>query len=196
MGAVRRIENEMYEWIHFRLSNNGLAQEALKNSQPRVLFYTAIQSMVGIREEGGNNNGPFVRLIQETVGSANREAWCMSLQQTGIAFVERALNVKSRIPVTEHCLTCLRDAPADLIVKHFPLIGAIIIWQHGHSEDGHTGTFLEKRTVSTFYAVEGNTEKGMNPSGKVIRDGGGVWFTTRSFYGDGTMHLKAFLKPF
>jgi hypothetical protein len=192
----RKIEPKMVQFLDAKLASNGLAQNAIEEKNARELFACAMEACIGIREKGGNNKGPMVELIQETVGGAGREPWCMALVQTCIAYVEEKLQIHSRFPVTEHCMTAWRSAPDDLKVKFGPKRGAVVIWNHKGTDQGHTGMFRELKGEGSFKAVEGNTEAGVNANGKVERDGGGVYATVRSMRGNGSMILKGFLKPF
>ena len=144
---------------------------------------------------GGNNKGPMVSLIQKTVdGQATSEAWCMAFVETCLAYVEKKLGVVSPIYSSEHCLTVWAKTPKAQRVKLIPLPGAIIIWQHGTTESGHTGLVSEYRG-KTMEAIEGNTEAGI-VGGKVESDGGGVYITERNTTGTGKMKVVGYLKPF
>lgn len=184
----------MIDFIDKKLEHNGAAQDAIARKDARAVFVYALEACVGIREQGGNNHGPMVELIQETIGGAGGEAWCMALQQTGLAYAEVKTGIKSPIAASEHCLTTWRNTPVEQRVKIRPAKGAIIIWQHGKSENGHTGAVLEC-DGKEMSAVEGNTESGL-VGGVVQRDGGGVYLTKRSMKGNGDMKVVGFLKPF
>lgn len=191
----RKIEAEMVTFIDWKLSMNGLAQEAIAKKDARTVFRLALESCVGIRETGGNNNGPMVRLIQETIGGADREAWCMSFVQTGLAYAEKKTGIQSPIWASEHCMTVWHETPISQRVHTVPALGAIIIWKHGAGPSGHTGITVSAVKDGHFSAVEGNTESGVS-SGQVVRDGGGVYLTERNTFGNGAMRVVGFLKPF
>jgi hypothetical protein len=191
----RHISQDFVNFIDKRLYANGLAQEAIKNKDARTLLAQAAQACVGIREHGGNNRGPLVSLIQSTIGKADHVAWCMSFVQTLIAYVETKTGLVSPIFASEHCLTVWQNTPSEQRVQVLPLAGAIVIWRHGHSTSGHTGIVLSC-DEKIFQAIEGNTEGGIDPNGKVERDGGGVYHTKRSRLGNGDMRVVGFLKPF
>ncbi len=194
---MRIIQPKMMEYIDWKLANNGLAQHSIETKNARQLFIEAAKCCVGIREVGGNNMGPMVELIQETIGRAEKEAWCMAFVQTLLAYTESKTGIQSPIPASEHCLTVWTMCPLVAKVKIFPLPGAIAIWQHGVTDQGHTGIFIEKDPNGNYFkAIEGNTEAGIDPNGKVERDGGGVYFTERSMFANGNMRLRGFLKPF
>lgn len=194
-GLMRQIEKKMVDFLDKKLASNGLAQEAIEEKDARTVFRLAMEACVGIREAGGNNKGPMVQLIQETIGGAVQEAWCMSLVQTCLAYAEEKTGVKSPVAAGEHCLTVWAQTPKSLRVKSFPLPGAIIIWQHGKTTNGHTGVLIgtDGKTMKT---CEGNTEGGLDSKGSVVREGGGVYANTRGFTGNGSMKVVGFLKPF
>lgn len=191
---MRNLEKSMLEWLDEKLCDHGAAQEAIKRKDARSVFIYAAEVCVGIREQGGNNSGPLVELIQETIGGANREAWCMAFVQTCLAYAEIKTGVKSPIAASEHCLTVWAQTPETQRVRIRPLPGAIVIWRHGKSQNGHTGVVTEWLTKE-FEAVEGNTESGL-VGGVVERDGGGVYLTKRNAKGNGDMRVVGFLKPF
>lgn len=191
---MRKIEPEMFQFFEDKLKSHGAAQIAIAEKNARNLFIYAAEVCVGIREHGGNNQGRMVRLIQETVGRAEGEAWCMSFVMTCLAYVEQKLGVISPVVPSEHCMTVWNQTPKTMRVKTSPKAGAIVIWRRGEGPAGHTGILTEwKRT--TFEAVEGNTESG-NAGGVVERDGGGVYQTERNRSGTGSMKVIGFLKPF
>lgn len=193
---MRKIEQKMVEFIDAKLASNGLAQAAIAKKDPRTLFRLAAEACVGIREKTGNNDGPMVELIQKTVdGKASHEAWCMAFMQTCLAYAEKKTGIRSPISSSEHCLTVWKNTPQEMRVRYSPLPGAIVIWQHGDSTSGHTGVVIGTDEM-IFQAVEGNTTAGKDPNGKVIREGGGVYFTSRLRKGNGDMKVVGFLKPF
>jgi hypothetical protein len=192
---MRNIKPKMIAFLDKKLGDNGAAIEAIKRGDARTLMLQAALSCEGIREEGGNNRGPMVQLIQSTIGSANREAWCMSFVQTMIAYAEVKTGVKSPLVASEHCMTTWNKTPKTSRVKIAPLPGAVIIWQHGKTTNGHTG-FVIGADNKTILSIEGNTESGLNSKGEVEREGGGVWRCKRGLNGNGSMKVVGFLIPF
>ena len=192
---MREIEPKMIQFLDKKLKENGAAQMAIQNKDARTLMLQAALACEGIREEGGNNKGPMVQLIQKTIGSANREAWCMSFVQTMIAYAEVKTGVKSPLMASEHCMTTWNKTPKTSRVKIAPLPGAVIIWQHGKGPAGHTGLVIgaDEKIMLT---IEGNTEAGLNAKGEVEREGGGIYRCKRSLTGNGTMRVIGFLMPF
>lgn len=192
----RDIQPKMVDFLRGKLDGMGLFHDAIARKDARTVYLLANQACVGIREATGHNDGPLVELMQRTIGGAGGESWCMSAQQTCVAFAELMTGVASALAVSEHCLTVWRETPAELRVKTVPLPGAMTIWRHGTSDAGHTGCTgaLDPKT-GTFESCEGNTEAGII-GGKVERDGGGFYFTRRAIKGAGEMHVVGWLKPF
>lgn len=200
---MRKIQIELSQLIDTKLLMNGLAQEHIKNKNPRGLVIEAAKSCVGQREATGKNDGKFVSLVQKTVDNlASGEAWCMAFVQTMIAYAELKTGIKSPLLATEHCLTLWGDTKAkypDQLVKISPLSGAIVIWQHGNTANGHTGFVLDCDETQ-FSAIEGNASGYLVPvnlvDSKVNREGNGVFYTRRSRDGNGDMKILGFIKPF
>lgn len=190
---TRELHPEMTAWLDHKCAEP--AHRALIEADARVCFLFAMRAMVGIREQGGNNRGRLVELIQETLGKAEGEPWCMSAVQTALAWAELRTAKPSPIFASEHCLTVWRNTPLSQRVKTSPLPGAIIIWQHAGTDSGHTGATNTIVTAGHFEALEGNTESGLTATG-IVREGGGFYQTARSLEGAGKMKLLGFLKPF
>jgi hypothetical protein len=191
----REIEKEMVAFLDRKLSGDGLTKDAILRKDARTVFRRALECCVGIREKGGNNRGPMVELIQETIGSSDKEPWCMSLIQTGLAYAELKTGLASPIVAGEHCLTVWNETPKKQRVADIPTLGAICIWRHGSSTSGHTGATVSDVSNGWVNLVEGNTESGI-AGGEVVRDGGGVYLTHRSTLRSGNMKVVGFLKPF
>jgi hypothetical protein len=189
---MRKITPKMFKFINDKLKTNGAAQNAIINKDARSLLIYAAEACVGIKEEGGNNRGLYVSEIQKTSdGRATQEAWCMEAVQAWISYVETKLNIVSPLFTSAHCLTTWRRTPAKQRVKISPLPGAIIIWQHGTSQAGHTGILTEPNPArKTMETVEGNTGDGS------FRDGDGIYIRNRSMVKNGKMKVVGFLKPF
>lgn len=163
--------------------------EGFEKLPAREMFVKAMEAMIGVSEKGGNNSGADVESIQDTVGRAEKEAWCMGTVQTAVAFVEVVTGLGSRFPVTEHCMTAL----ANSVVKYMnPKRGLVCIWQHGTSQAGHTGVVCDVTPPNDFMCIEGNT----GPGGGVVREGDGVYKKARSIHKVGDMSVRGFLEPF
>lgn len=192
---MRNIEKKMLDFLDAKLAGNGLAQEAIAKKDPRTVFVLAAQACVGIRESGGNNKGPMVELIQETIGGADREPWCMSFVQTCLAYAEKKTGIKSPIFPSEHCVTTWNRTPKSSRVRRVPAAGAIAIWQYPPGASGHTEILYEYhgKKMNLF---GGNTTSGLKKDGTIEREGGGVYFTERPTNSTKKMKLLGFLKPF
>ena len=166
----RNIKPALFKFIDDKLAADVLAQTAIHQNDPRTLFTRALLACNGIREATGHNDGPMVELIQSTLGGADNEPWCMGFVQSGLAYVEQKMGVKSPVAASEHCVTVWKETPLAQRVKAVPAPGAIIIWRHGSTSSGHTGITISPVAHGDFSAIEGNTEKGMSPTGAVERD--------------------------
>lgn len=185
----------MEAFIDEKLKGFGAAKDAIEKRDARLVLQYAALACVGIKEHGGANMGKYVRLITDTVDEPGAIPWCMALVQTCIAYAEKKTHKVSPLVASEHCMTVWRDTSKDQRVRFFPLPGAIIIWRHGSSENGHTGIFLEGDNKS-FFAVEGNTSSGLDSHDEVVREGDGCYRTKRPMGKVGNMNLVGFLKPF
>lgn len=186
---MRKIEQKMVNFLDAKLAANGLAQHAIEIKDARLLFGLAAEACVGIRETGGNNKGPMVELIQETVGRAEGEPWCCSFVQTCLAYAELKTGIQSPIFETEHVQTMWGKSKLQR-VKYSPLKYAIVCWAYEDSSNGHTGILIENNRESYMRTVEGNT------NGDGSRDGNGVFFKKRSWIRDGKLIKLGFLIPF
>lgn len=192
---MRKIEPALVSYIDKKLEKNGLAQVALKNKDARTLFRLAAESCVGITEATGKNDGKMVRLIQETVGGASGEPWCMALVMSCLAYAETKCKVKSPIYESEHCQTVWAKTPKSQRVKLLPLAGAIAIWADTGKSTGHTEIVLSC-DGKTMNCVGGNTSGTTKPGEAVNRDGNACVYTVRSMKGTAKRKLLGFLRPF
>lgn len=197
---MRKLDPLMLEFFDKNLEGNGLAQHAIKTKDARTLMTEAAKVCVGIKEKTGKNDGPLVEAIQRTCGGSRGQAWCMYFVQACIAYAELKTGLKSPITSSGHCLTVWNKSPKEQRVKAHPLPGAIAIWRHGNTTSGHTEIVLGADD-KIMKNVGGNTS-GADKSGKVTREGNGVYFTTRDMQGfpdvktKSNMRLLGFLKPF
>ncbi len=157
--------------------------------QPTDLKILALKAMIGIHEEGGDNCGALVSAIQATVGDPDHWAWCMSLQQTSVAYTEKKLGITSSLMANEHCLTVFNDSVKRKITSDTPIPGDLIIWQQGDTQAGHTGCVIG---VNDDYliCIEGNTGDGIG----IVRDGDGVYLRKRARGKIGLMKPLGFVR--
>jgi uncharacterized protein (TIGR02594 family) len=147
---------------------------------------------IGCHEEGGNNKGPYVEMFQKAVdGKASGEPWCMAFVQYCVKQTEGICITKSRLFKSEHCLTVWRNSPEDMRLTT-PEAGCIVIWQHGESENGHTGIVRGFSVDGKIVTIEGNT----TDTATIEREGDGVYSNIRKLAGDGDMKIVGFLKVF
>jgi hypothetical protein len=170
-----------------------IAKIKLKASTPVEYMLAAAQAIeaLHVRESGGANRGKFVELIQETVGSAERESWCMSTVQSCIRYAELKTGIASKLKASEHCLTVYNSAP-DSAKHSTAAAGRIVVWRHGTSSNGHTGIVTKVVGANEFNTIEGNT----GPESSVNREGDGVYAKTRSPKGSGDMKIVGYLDAF
>lgn len=192
---VRALPAKLTKYIDDKLKDNGLFHDALARKDARTIMRLAAECLVGVREEGGNNRGPLVELIQDVIGEPGEYwPWCMSFVQVCIGYAEEKTGIASPIFVSEHVMTVWNKTDKRLRCTVDPLPGAIIIWRKEDTEQGHTGILTSFGPIK-MTAIEGNTESGI-ANGKVERDGGGVYHTERNRKGTGQMSVVGFLKPF
>lgn len=199
---MRHITPKMVKFLDAKLAGNGLAHEAIKNKDARLVYRLAIEACVGIKEKTGHNDGEMVEEIQKTIGGAGREPWCMGLQQTGLAYAELKCGVVSPIPPSELCSYVWNHTPVEQRVERIPAPGALAIWadldEHGNVlSTGHTEMVTAYYVKGeSFSAVGGNTSGTTTPGGEVNRDGNACVYTSRSIHPTKKRKLLGFLKPF
>lgn len=159
---------------------------------PNELVVRALQAMLGIHEEGGNNRGILVSAIQDTVGGPDHWAWCMSLQQTAVAFVEKKFSMVCDLAESEHCLTVFNAAKKAKRILKKPEIGSLVVWQHGYTQSGHVGcvTRISAMKDGWFVCIEGNTGGGSG----IEREGDGVFEKIRNAQGSKEMRVLGYVK--
>lgn len=195
MAFKRNLHPEMLRWLDLKLALNGMAQEAILAQDSRTLFRLVAEACVGIQEATGRNDGRMVVLIQETIGNAVGEPWCMSLVQTCLAYAEAKIGIVSPIFESEHCQTVWNKTPKNKRVKDIPLAGAIAIWGDVGKSSGHTEIVLSCDGF-IFNAIGGNTSGTKKPGQAVNREGNGCYYTVRSMKSTKKRKLLGFLKPF
>lgn len=192
----RKINPDLESYLDQKLQGLGACAEAIARKDARLVMQYAALACIGIREDKGRpNKGRLIQLFTDTVGAPDVIPWCMAFVQSMVAYAEEKTGLVSPVLATEHCMTCWRDTPKAQKVKLYPLPGAIVIWRHAGTDSGHTGLFLEGDRKN-FLAVEGNTGGGLGSNDEVVREGDGVYRTTRPMGKIGDMELMGFLKPF
>lgn len=173
---------------------------AVNGKNATRVFLMALEVLEGTREVPRNSNrGEMVELIQETIGRADAEAWCMSLMQTGVAYAEKKTGAVSRLYASEGCMKTWEKSPAVMKITNIAAAraGDIAIWNYPPGWQGHTGALREMLpTRQSMWLTEGNTTSGLNPDGLIEREGGGVYRTKRSTASSSKMKLMGFIRPF
>lgn len=188
----RQLNKTMIDYLEGKLKNNAMYLDALKRNDARMIYSLVVEACVGITEATGRNDGKMVEAIQDTIGKAEGEPWCMALQQTGIAFAEYKTGIKSPIYPSELCYAVWHKTPKKQRVKYHPLRGAMAIWNDKGTTRGHTEMVLSADNKN-FQAVGGNTS---GSTGTVKREGNACVYTVRPMKTTGKRQLLGFLKPF
>lgn len=188
--SKRKLMPELIEEIDYRLRENTIAQQSIINKDARTLMVEVAKCLVGIREETGHNDGRMVELIQKTVGGKKGYAWCAYFVQTCIAYAELKTGLKSKIIASGSCAAMRKASTSDMKVARIPLPGAIVLWLRKNGT-GHTGVVVAS-DENIFYTCEGNTSQGLDPDGKVEREGQGSYYCKRDRR---SSDFWGFLKP-
>lgn len=144
----------------------------------------------GIREKSAND-GPWIKLFQQTVGDAAQEPWCLAFLQSLIAYVEELKGVTSPLPATEHCGDFWNRAKN----YHTAPMGArgdIIVWSLLGTAQGHCG-LITKASSLLYETVEGNTTSG---GAAIVREGDGIYARKRAKGGSKTFAERGILRAF
>lgn len=196
---MRKEVKPLIAMIDKKLATNGLAQQAIKDKDARMVFWLAGTALVGVKEKG-NNTGPEVSLIQSVVDGPDAWPWCMSFVQACLMYAELKTGAKSPIVASEHCLTVWQQTKKEQRVKYMPLAGAIAIWNDTGKVTGHTEIVLSA-DKDWFYSCGGNTSgyfsrEQVKESNYVNREGNAVVYAKRSMKSSAKRKLLGFLKPF
>jgi len=176
----RKILPELRRMIEERVFPLGNIPKAfLDRDVPEMacLVAEALESMK-IREVGGNNRGKIVGLIQSVIGGVapggDGLAWCMSIDQVIVAFVEDYIGVESPVPASEGVTDTYSRAKAiPGLTTQECTRGSIACAQLDGSWMGHAMFVMKALPADAMATFEGNT----NDAGS--RDGHGAFFKTR-----------------
>lgn len=202
-GHVRHLEPKLEKILddHIIARFGDEFKVAIKSQSAADVSVMALKVLgdLDVREFPKNSNkGELVELLQETIGTAEQEPWCMATQQSVVAYTELKMGRPSALFASEHCMTTWRTSPRSMRVELADVKpGDIIIWNYPPTDSGHTGGVIEVPAVRSWLRlVEGNTDSGLNPDGSIIREGGGVYITKRTTASSNSMRLMGFLRPF
>lgn len=182
---MRHIKQELVTFIDQHIG-------ATPPTDPSALFRAALVACQGVHEQGGNNRGHIVELIQSTAGSPVAQPWCMDFMQCGIAYVEVKLGLVCPLPVTESTYNMLDWAKQHGMLHSSAVPGDLVLWNHydanWHLTGGHVGCVLKNGDM--LETVEGNTS---GPSNAVVREGDVVAVKLRSPVGNQAMKVMGFV---
>jgi hypothetical protein len=159
---------------------------------PREFLAQFGLSFVGVTEQTGNNDGPYVEMFQRwTDGVAAHEPWCMAFAQFCVGNAAQQFGLISPLPASEHVLTVWNNSQH--LVVFPPYVGCLALWQHPGTTNGHTGivTGVDEQN-GVFNTVEGNTSGGTG----LNREGDGCYEKVRSMSGETNFVLLGFVDPF
>lgn len=153
------------------------------------------------RTEKPNNSGftdPAFERELTAVGWLKSYAWCAFF--TKLIYTKAYKNDPKLSTVVKNrfnggALATFNNAKIDgiFIVSDTPAVGAIAVWQHGHSSSGHVGIVKSfDLKTNTMYCIEGNT----NASGS--REGDRVAIKARTIKRPrqaSGLNLKGFIHP-
>jgi hypothetical protein len=187
---MRHIKPELVKTIDQMIAAK-LGADYVKNNlaNPKLLMRAALQCLIGVHEEGGNNAGKVVDLFQSTVGSPSRQAWCMDFQQSCIAYVEQKTGLACPLPATEGTQFMADWANKNGLLHSFMQADTLVIWKHTKpgSNGGHVGYVM--RASDTLDTIEGNT----SPEKGIQSDGDGVFEKHHNPHAVGEMILRGFV---
>lgn len=118
-------------------------------------------TQVGVHEDGGDNDGPIVRMYQSVIGKPEKESWCVSFLQWCVREVDLKFGSKTILFPTESSqLLWLRTPTAARVTLPEP--GAVLVWtvfdQKGlPTSRGHVGIVKEVIDSNFVLCAEGNS---------------------------------------
>jgi len=152
-------------------------------------------SFVGITEEGRDNDGEMVRMFQATLGTVDREPWCLAFVMYCVMELDRRFKSQTILYPTESSQILWLKTPQVARVM-FPEPGAIAIWTNyingKPTSRGHVGIVKSIGPDGFMDTVEGNTKM---PNTRAMD---GVLFRRRHALpmATGDFRLTGFLLPF
>lgn len=198
----RIIKPELYTMIDSKFMAMPIAVDAFKRGDLNAMVYWAASTCVGFKEKTGKNDGYEIGLIQDTIGPADRWPYCMSAVQSWVAYVEKKTGVKSKLHVSEHCVSVFIYSPKALRVTASNVtMGDIPIWKDHGKQSGHTevaGSPIQKGFFDTVGANTSGyfTKAAVKFSNEVNREGNAIVFAKRSTASTKSRALMGFLRAF
>lgn len=202
MTALRRLLTALHPQRKEEnmMTESDPSADLLTAQNARDLLLCEARRWVGVTEQGGDNRGQIVEMIQRAVDNrAVGEPWCLALMWWLIQATERQMDalgspVRSALRRTEHCMTMWRESPPGLRMQT-PKPGDLVIWNHqgaagNPTELGHVGLITGIRADGELETIEGNTGGGTD----VEREGDGIYEKTRNPVRTGRMVVQGFLR--
>lgn len=180
---MRTLPTALKAYIDSRLPSADL-------TDPVAAMLAAARALLGVHNEGGNDRGPIVGLIQSVVGKPVNQPWCLDFVQACIAYAEEITGKTSPLPATELCVGLWNAAKGYSAVSP-PKTGDVILWRFGTTSEGHCGLILSMDSLR-YQTIEGNTSDSQN----IDRLGDGVWLKNRAKGGSKSFVELGFLRPF
>ena len=146
---------------------------------------------VGVKESGGRYRGPEIEMFQKSVSPADVGfPWCACFVHYCVQKVADQNSIMPKLVKSAGVLDMWNRTPKELRLTD-PKPGCVVVWQHGHTAEGHTGivTEVEERI---FHTVEGDT----SDSSGIDRLGNGCYEKIRHRHPQGSMRLLGYLDPF
>lgn len=155
------------------------------------------RSLIGVKEEGGDNQGGTIEKFQKAVdGKAAGEPWCCCFVQFCVKTVDARLDKSNVLPQTEHCVTLWNQTPSKARYRD-PEIGFLAVWEEFKNGrptgSGHVGIVVEVVDDKRMKTIEGNTGPGVG----IEREGDGVYEKNRAStrVEAGSLRLLGFIDP-
>jgi hypothetical protein len=197
--ATRKIEQELFDKIKSTLLKYKPIEyqhaHDLKDGNELVYLANKALDLMQVREVPLNSNaGRDVSLIQDTVGGPDHSAWCVSQQQSCVAFAEKDLGITSKLYATESCADLRAHENGMKIPFENSKRGDLLIFKKP-SGLGHIGCFVRWiDMMKSAVTLEGNTTSG-KVGDKIVRDGGGSYQCERLMITD-SMKLSMVIRAF
>ncbi len=178
--VIRKIEQELFDKIKSTLLRYKPIEyqhaHDLKDGNELVYLANKALDLMQVREVPLNSNaGRDVSLIQDTVGGPDHSAWCVSQQQSCVAFAEKNLGIISKLYATESCADLRAHENGMKIPFEQSKRGDLWIFKHSKTGLGHIGCFVRWiDMMKSAVTLEGNTTSG-KVGDKIVRDGGGSY---------------------
>jgi len=131
-------------------------------------------SQVGVQEQGGDNDGPVVKMYQSVIGKAEKESWCVSFLQYCVREIDNKYGSKTILFPTESSqLLWLKTPQSARLARPEP--GSVMVWtvfqNNLPTSRGHVGIVKEVLDQEFVLTIEGNTSHGIQgePDGVYLK---------------------------